>query len=207
MYRPLTVHIAALQRRVPKCLIGAPRGNLPLAPRHIEQKLHRLRPVKGTLMLESPSEPRTTPRGPDATIRAGSRQPTWPWILVGFAVVICLLAAAAVALIAQAKDNFATSAGADQITYEVSFDHPVQGGVLTTNIAVAYTDSDGRIVQTVARTVPWRTTVDLTDSTRYPAITATNDDTDQTIVCTVRSGETVLATHIATGPHASAYCS
>lgn len=87
----------------------------------------------------------------------------------------------------------------------MSFDHPVQGGVLTTNIAVAYTDTDGRITQATARTVPWRATATPPGVTRA-AVTATNDATNQTIVCTIRAGGTVLATHTATGPYASAIC-
>lgn len=137
--------------------------------------------------------------------RIGSRTATWLRVLTG--VVALGLLAGVVVLVANGKDDAATTqAVAGEITYEVSFDHPVQGGVLSTNIAVAYTDSDGRITQTTARTVPWITTVDITSPGRLPAVTATNDDTDQTIVCTVRSGDTVLSTRVASGPHASAAC-
>ncbi|GBF17567.1 hypothetical protein Br6_04974 [Rhodococcus sp. Br-6] len=146
----------------------------------------------------------TIPDTIPANYRDDSPKPAWPWILASFVIVIGLLVAACVAVIASAKNNLAAQ-DIGEVTYEVSFDHPVQGGVLTTNIAVAYTDTDGHITQAAARTVPWRVTATPPSATRA-AVTATNDATNQTIVCTIRAGDTVLATHTATGPHASATC-
>lgn len=144
--------------------------------------------------------PDTIPAG----YRDGSPKPLWPWILGSFVAVIGLLVAACVAVIGSAKNDLAAQ-NIGEVTYEVSFDHPVQGGVLTTNIAVAYTDTDGRIIQATARTVPWRATATPPGATRA-AVTATNDATNQTIVCTIRTGDMVISTNTATGPYASASC-
>ncbi|MDH6284261.1 hypothetical protein [Prescottella agglutinans] len=132
----------------------------------------------------------------------------WPWVVVGIVLVFILLIGGCVAVLGKAVDEVDKQINSTAaVSYEVSLGHPVQGGVLTTNIAVTYTTGDGNISQDTAATVPWQKDVEVTGFTKYVSVGATNDATDQMISCTIRQGDRVISTNTASGPFASVSCS
>ena len=125
----------------------------------------------------------------------------WPWVLLAIFVVIIAGIASCAALIGGAVNEIdKDSKKVVQVTYEISGDGP--GGSAT------YTAGDLDTAQETDIQIPWTKQVDITGLMKAVSLIASNSfDSDGTITCTIKQGETVISTNTSSGPGATASCS
>lgn len=125
----------------------------------------------------------------------------WPWILLAIFVVIIAGFASCVALVGGVANEIdKDSKEVVQVTYEITGDGP--GGSAT------YTTGELDTAQETNIQIPWSKQVEITGLLKSVSLIASNDfDSQGSITCTIKRGDTVIVTNTSSGPAATASCS